>query len=30
MDSHTPFDWDAPLGSRRAIIRRNPDDASEI
>ncbi len=30
MDSATPFDSDAPLGSRRAIIRRNPDDASEI
>lgn len=30
MDSPTPFDVDAPLGSRRAIIRRNPDDASEI
>ncbi|WP_298668135.1 SOS response-associated peptidase family protein [uncultured Sphingomonas sp.] len=30
MDSKaTPFDSDAP-GSRRAIIRRNPDDASEI
>lgn len=25
-----PFDSDAPLRSRRAIIRRNPDDASEI
>jgi putative SOS response-associated peptidase YedK len=25
-----PFDSDAPLGARRAIIRRNPDDASEI
>jgi len=30
MDSPTPFDPDAPLGSRRAIIRRNPADASEI
>jgi len=30
MESPTPFDSDAPLGSRRAIIRRNPDDASEI
>jgi putative SOS response-associated peptidase YedK len=31
MDSSpTPFDSDAPLGSRRAIIRRNPDDAQEI
>lgn len=30
MESPTPFDPDAPLGSRRAIIRRNPDDASEI
>ena len=30
MDSPTPFDSDAPLGARRAIIRRNPDDASEI
>lgn len=26
----TPFDSDAPLGSRRAIIRRNPDDAQEL
>lgn len=25
-----PFDPDAPLGARRVIIRRNPDDASEI
>lgn len=30
MDSPPPFDSDAPLGTRRAIIRRNPDDASEI
>ena len=30
MDTPTPFDSDAPLGARRAIIRRNPDDASEI
>lgn len=30
MESPTPFDSDAPLGSRRAIIRRNPDDTSEI
>lgn len=30
MESPTPFDSDAPLGSRRAIIRRNPEDASEI
>jgi putative SOS response-associated peptidase YedK len=31
MDSTpTPFDSDAPLGARRAIIRRNPDDAREI
>jgi putative SOS response-associated peptidase YedK len=30
MDSPTPFDSEAPLGARRAIIRRNPDDASEI
>src|SRR3546814_5224787 len=31
MDSSpTPFDSNAPLGSRRAIIRRNPNDASEI
>lgn len=30
MDSPIPFDSDAPLGDRRAIIRRNPDDASEI
>jgi len=26
----TPFDSDAPLGVRRAIIRRNPDNAQEI
>jgi putative SOS response-associated peptidase YedK len=31
MDSKpTPFDSDAPLGSRRAIIRKNPDNAQEI
>lgn len=30
MDSPTPFDTHAPLGSRRAIIRRNPEDAGEI
>jgi len=30
MESPTPFDSDAPLGAGRAIIRRNPDDASEI
>lgn len=31
MDSApTPFDSDAPLGARRAIIRRNPDDLQEI
>lgn len=31
MDSSpTPFDSNAPLGTRRAIIRRNPNDASEI
>jgi putative SOS response-associated peptidase YedK len=31
MDSSpTPFDSDAPLGSRRAIIRRNPEDMQEI
>jgi len=30
MDSPTPFDSDAPLGSQRAIIRRNPDDMQEI
>jgi putative SOS response-associated peptidase YedK len=31
MDSTpTPFDSHAPLGSRRAIIRRNPDDLQEI
>lgn len=31
MDSApTPFDSDAPLGDRRAIIRRNPDDMQEI
>jgi len=26
----TPFDSDAPFGSRRAIIRRNPNDCDEI
>ncbi|MFZ5694483.1 MAG: SOS response-associated peptidase family protein [Pseudomonadota bacterium] len=31
MDSApTPFDTDAPLGSRRAIIRRNPEDVQEV
>ncbi len=31
MDSRpTPFDPDAPLGTRRAIIRRNPNDVQEI
>lgn len=30
METPAPFDSEAPLGSRRAIIRRNPDDASEI
>jgi hypothetical protein len=31
MDSNpTPFDSDAPLGSRRAIIRRNPDNVQEV
>ncbi|WP_241213382.1 SOS response-associated peptidase family protein [Sphingomonas sp. ABOLE] len=30
MESPTPFDIDAPPGGRRPIIRRNPDDASEI
>lgn len=30
MESPIPFDSEAPLGSRRAIIRRNPHDASEI
>ena len=31
MDSTpTPFDCDAPLGSRRAIIRRNPDNVQEV
>ncbi len=31
MDSQpTPFDSDAPLGDRRAIIRRNPDDMQEL
>jgi len=31
MDSSpTPFDSDAPLGARRAIIRRNPDDVQEV
>jgi len=28
--SPRPFDSSAPLGERRAIIRRNPDDAQEI
>lgn len=28
--SPTPFDSEAPLGARRAIIRRNPDDPQEI
>ena len=26
----TPFDPDTPLGTRRAIIRRNPDDTQEV
>jgi putative SOS response-associated peptidase YedK len=30
MESPTPFDSDAPLGSRRAIIRHNPDDPQEV
>jgi len=30
MTAPTPFDSNAPLGSRRAIIRRNPDDVDEI
>jgi len=31
MDSRpTPFDSDAPFGSRRAIVRKNPDNAQEI
>lgn len=30
MDSAAPFDSDAPLGSRRAIIRQNPDGVQEI
>lgn len=30
MDSPVPFNLDAPLGTRRAIIRRNPGDAREI
>jgi putative SOS response-associated peptidase YedK len=30
MEPPIPFDSDAPLGARRAIIRRNPNDASEI
>ncbi len=31
MDSKpVPFDSDAPLGDRRALIRRNPEDASEM
>lgn len=30
MESPAPFDSNAPLGASRAIIRRNPDDASEI
>ena len=29
-DAPTPFDPDAALGARRAIVRRNPADASEI
>jgi putative SOS response-associated peptidase YedK len=28
--SPTPFDSEAPLGARRAIIRRNPDDMQEV
>jgi putative SOS response-associated peptidase YedK len=30
MESPTPFDSDAPLGSRRAIIRHNPDNMQEV
>lgn len=30
MTEPTPFDSNAPLGSRRAIIRRNPDNVDEI
>jgi len=30
MNTPTPFDSDAPLGSQRAIIRRNPGDMQEI
>lgn len=30
MSTPTPFDADAPLGSQRAIIRRNPEDLREI
>ena len=30
MTAPTPFDPDAPLGARRVIIRRNPEDISEI
>lgn len=30
MDSPTPFDSNAPLGSQRAIIRYNPDDSQEL
>jgi putative SOS response-associated peptidase YedK len=26
----TPFDSDAPMGSRRPIVRRNPDDVDEL
>lgn len=30
VSSPTPFNLDAPLGSRRAIIRRNPDQPEEM
>ncbi|WP_371128300.1 SOS response-associated peptidase family protein [Sphingomonas sp. NFR15] len=30
MDSPTPFDSDAPVGSKRAIIRYNPDNSAEL
>jgi len=30
MDSPAPFDPEAPLGTRRAIIRRDPDNNQEI
>lgn len=30
MDTPTPFDSDAPTGSKRAIVRYNPDDSAEL